>query len=133
VAEVKAFESDVGSDSESEQERGRQIIDVEPSATIATTKLHPGEPDEPEEGECLFHSQMWVKGTPLHFIVDSSSQKNLISQRSSSGWPCRQCCTHNPTPLDGFAKEAIFASANSVDCRTTSSPSKMRYCVMFLL
>jgi len=22
---------------------------------------------------------MWVKGTPLHFIVDSSSQKNLIS------------------------------------------------------
>jgi hypothetical protein len=27
----------------------------------------------------LFHSQMWVKGTPLHFIVDSGSQKNLIS------------------------------------------------------
>jgi hypothetical protein len=23
------------------------------------------------EGERLFHSQMWVKGTPLHFIVDS--------------------------------------------------------------
>jgi hypothetical protein len=22
---------------------------------------------------------MWVKGTPLHFIVDSGSQKNLIS------------------------------------------------------
>jgi hypothetical protein len=22
---------------------------------------------------------MWIKGTPLHFIVDSSSQKNLIS------------------------------------------------------
>jgi hypothetical protein len=37
------------------------------------------EPDEPEEGEHLFHSQMWVKGTPLHFIVDSDSQKNLIS------------------------------------------------------
>jgi hypothetical protein len=35
--------------------------------------------EEPEEGECLFHSQMWVKGTPLHFIVDSGSQKNLIS------------------------------------------------------
>jgi hypothetical protein len=69
----------VGSDSELEPERGRQIIDVEPSATITTTKLQPGEPDEPEEGECLFHSQMWVKGTPLHFIVDSGSQKNLIS------------------------------------------------------
>jgi hypothetical protein len=79
VAEVKASESDVGSDSESEPEKGRQIIDVEPSATIATTKIHPGEPDEPEEGEHLFHSQMWVKGTPLHFIIDSGSQKNLIS------------------------------------------------------
>jgi hypothetical protein len=71
VAEVKASESDAGSDSESEPERGRWIIDAEPSATVATTKLHPSEPDEPEEGECLFHSQMWVKGTPLHFIIDS--------------------------------------------------------------
>jgi hypothetical protein len=79
VVEVKASESDVGSDSESELERGRWIIDVEPSATVATTKLQPGEPDELEEGECLFHSQMWVKGTPLHFIIDSGSQKNLIS------------------------------------------------------
>jgi hypothetical protein len=79
VVEVKASESDVGFDSESEPERGRWIIDAEPSATVATTKLQPDEPDEPEEGECLFHSQMWVKGTPLHFIVDSGRQKNLIS------------------------------------------------------
>jgi hypothetical protein len=28
--------------------------------------------------ERFFHSQMWVKGTPLHFIVDSGSQKNPI-------------------------------------------------------
>jgi hypothetical protein len=73
VAKVKASESDADYDSELELERGRQIIDVEPSATVSTTKLHLGEPDELEEGECLFHSQMWVKGTPLHFIVDSSS------------------------------------------------------------
>jgi hypothetical protein len=79
VAEVKAYESYAGSDSESEPERERWIIEAEPSATVVTTKLHPGELDEPEEGECLFHSQMWVKGTPLHFIVDSGSQKNLIS------------------------------------------------------
>jgi hypothetical protein len=78
VAEVKAFESDADYDSELEPERGIWIIDAKPSATIATTKLQPVEPDEPEEGECLFHSQMWVKGTPLHFIVDSGSQKNLI-------------------------------------------------------
>jgi hypothetical protein len=79
VVEVKASESDVGSDSESKPERGRQIIDVERSSIVATTKLQHGEPDEPEEGERLFHSQMWVKGTPLHFIIDSGSQKNLIS------------------------------------------------------
>jgi hypothetical protein len=78
VAEVKAFESDVGFDSKSEPEMGRRIIDVEPNATIATTKLQPGEPDEPEEGERLFHSLMWVKGTLLHFIVDSNSKNNLI-------------------------------------------------------
>jgi hypothetical protein len=79
VAEVKASKSDVGSDSESELERGRQIIGIEPSATVAITKLHPCESNEPEEGEHLFHSHMWVKGTPLHFIVDSGIQKNLIS------------------------------------------------------
>jgi hypothetical protein len=133
VAEVKAYESDVGSDSESELERGRWIIDMEPSAIVSTTKLQPGEPDEPEEGEHLFHSQMWVKGTPLHFIIDSGSQKNLISAEVIKRLALRQCHTHNPTPLDGSAKEAIFASANSVDCHTTSSPSKTRYCVMLLL
>jgi hypothetical protein len=79
MVEVKASKLDVVSDSEPEPERGRWIIDTEPSATIATTKLHPTEPDEPEEGECLFHSQMWVKGTLLHFIMDSGSHKNLIS------------------------------------------------------
>jgi hypothetical protein len=79
VAKVKSSESDADYDSEIEPERGRWIIDAEPSATVATTKLQPGEPDEPEEGEHLFHSQMWVKGTPLHFIIDSGSQKNLIS------------------------------------------------------
>ena len=52
---------------------------------------------------------------------------------SSSSWSCRQRCTHNPTTLDGSAKEVISTSANSVDYRTTSSPSKTRYCVMLLL
>jgi hypothetical protein len=78
VAEVKDSESDADYDSEPEPERGRWIIDAEPGAIVATTKLHPGEPDEPEEGVHLFHSQMWVKDTPLHFIIDSGSQKNLI-------------------------------------------------------
>jgi hypothetical protein len=78
VAEVKASESNACSNSELEPEKGRQIIDAEPSAIVATTKIQPDEPDEPEEGELVFHSQMWVKGTMLHFIVDSDSPKNLI-------------------------------------------------------
>jgi hypothetical protein len=109
VAEVKASESNVDSDSEPELERGRQIIDAKPSATVATTKLQPGEPDDPEERECLFHSQMWVKDTPLHFIVDSGSQKNLISaevvkrltlpttphpQPYTIGWLCQRSDLH---------------------------------------
>ena len=76
---MKASELDAIFYSESELERGRQIIDTEPDATISTTKLQPGEPDKPKEGENIFHSQMWVKSLPLHFIVDSGSQKNLIS------------------------------------------------------
>jgi hypothetical protein len=50
-----------------------------PTAIVVTTTIQLEEPTDPEEGEHLFHSQMWVKGTPLHFIVDSGSQKNLIS------------------------------------------------------
>jgi hypothetical protein len=73
MVEVKASESDVGSNSKSKPEKGRQIIDVEPSSIISTTKIQPGEPNELEEGEHLFHSWMWVKGTPLHFIVDNDS------------------------------------------------------------
>jgi hypothetical protein len=67
------------SDSDSDTNKRRQIIDAKPTATVATTTIQPEEPEDPEEGEHLFHSQMWVKGTPLHFIVDSGSQKNLIS------------------------------------------------------
>jgi hypothetical protein len=72
----------VVSNSELKPEKGRRIIDAEPNATIATTKIYPSELDEPEEGKRFFHSQMWVKGTMLHFIVDSGSQKNLISMEA---------------------------------------------------
>ena len=83
VAEIKASESDAYSDTKSEPEkgndRGKNIIDVDPNATIATMKIQKEEPEDSEEEERLFHSQMWVKGSPLQFIVDSGSQKNLIS------------------------------------------------------
>jgi len=48
VDEVKAFESDVGSESESKLEKGRRIIDAKPSAIVVTaTKVYPDEIEEP--------------------------------------------------------------------------------------
>eukprot|EP00253_Pinus_taeda_P030566 PITA_30566 len=83
VAELKVLESDAGSDSESKPNKGndkaKQIIDVDPNATISTAMIQKNEPEDPEEEDRLFHSQMWVRGSPLQFIVDSGSQKNLIS------------------------------------------------------
>jgi hypothetical protein len=70
LAEVKAFESNADSKSESKPEKGRYIIDLEPSSTIDTIKIHPGELDELEDDGHPFHSQMWVKGTLFHFIID---------------------------------------------------------------
>ena len=64
---LKASESDACSDSELEpnkgNEKGNKIINMEPSATMATTKIQKIEPEDPEEGEFLFPSQMWVKGS----------------------------------------------------------------------
>ena len=56
-----------------------QIIDAYHIAIVTTKTIQPEEPIDPKEGEHLFHSQLWVEGTPLLFIVDSGSQKNLIS------------------------------------------------------
>jgi hypothetical protein len=78
VAEMKSSKLDLDCDSNSEMEKGKQIINTEPSFTIATTKIQPKDLEETEEVERLFHSQMWVNGVPVHFIVDNRSQKNLI-------------------------------------------------------
>jgi hypothetical protein len=46
-----------------------------------TTIIQPEEPTNIEEGENLFHSWMWVKGTLFHFIVYRGSSKNIISTK----------------------------------------------------
>ena len=56
VAEMKASESEVHFDSKLNPDGGKYIIDVESSSTVTTTKVHLSEPEEPKEGECLFHS-----------------------------------------------------------------------------
>jgi hypothetical protein len=79
VVEIKDKEPNPNSESDSKNTSKGQIIEAYPTAIVATATIQPEEPTDPEEGEFLFHSQTWVKGTPLHFIVDSESQKNLIS------------------------------------------------------
>jgi hypothetical protein len=78
LAKTKSSRSNDDSDSDSELEKGKQIIDAKPSVTISTTKVHPKEPKELEEGEHLFHSHIWVKGNPIHFIVDNDNHKKLM-------------------------------------------------------
>ena len=79
MAEVKDKEPNPDSKYDSENTGRGQIIDANPTAIVATATVQPEEPTDIEEGEHLFHSYMWVKRTLLHFIVDSGSQKNLIS------------------------------------------------------
>jgi hypothetical protein len=78
VVEIKDKELNLDFESNNENSGKRQIIDVDPTAILVTTTIQLEEPTDPEEGEHLFHSHMWVKGTPLHFIVDSKIQKNII-------------------------------------------------------
>jgi hypothetical protein len=80
VAKIKDKESNPDSEFDSENTGKGQIIDADPTAIVTTASIQPEEPTDPEEGERLFHSQMWVKGTLLHFIVDSGRQKNLVSE-----------------------------------------------------
>jgi hypothetical protein len=57
---LKDFESDASSDYEFEpdkgNDRGKQDIDAEPNATIATMNIQKKEIEYLEEAECLFYS-----------------------------------------------------------------------------
>jgi hypothetical protein len=75
VAEIKDKELNPDSESDYENTGKGQIIDADPTAIVATTSIQPEEPTDPEEGEHIFHSQMWVKGTTLHFIVDREAKR----------------------------------------------------------
>jgi hypothetical protein len=78
VAEIKEKYPNSDLQSNSKNNGKRQIIDIDPTATVATITIQLEEPTDPEEGESLFHSHMWVKGIPLNFIIDSGSQTNFI-------------------------------------------------------
>ena len=82
MTEIKANEPNLDSESDSENTGKRQIIDADPTTIVATAAIQLEEPTDLEEGDHLFHSQMWVKGTPLHFIVGNGSQNKLISAKA---------------------------------------------------
>ena len=46
-------------------EKGKHIINAKHNAIVSTTKIQKDELEYPEEGEWLFHSQIWVKGSSL--------------------------------------------------------------------
>ena len=68
VAEIKASELDAYSNTESELKKGNdrgKIIDTNSNAIVSTMNIQKEEPKYLEEEEHLFHSQMWVKSSPL--------------------------------------------------------------------
>jgi hypothetical protein len=64
MPELKASELEADFDSESNPKGGKWIINVEPSATVATTKVRPSEPEEPEEGVLEYNGC-------AHLIIDN--------------------------------------------------------------
>jgi hypothetical protein len=70
----------------------------------------------------------------MHFIVDSGIQKNLISAEVVKQTHLAENAT--PTTLHHWMALPRKRSPHHpivLNCRTTSSPSKTRCCVMFLL
>ena len=126
VVEVKDIESNLDSESDQENIENIQIINTDPTAIVATTTIQLEEPLDSEEGERLFHSQMWVKGTLLHFIVDNDNQRSSYQLRSSNNWGFRKHNTRIHTTSVGFTKDKIFMSANNVAYPMASIPSRMR-------
>jgi hypothetical protein len=71
VAEIKDKDPNPDLESDSKNNSRRQIINTYPTTTFATATIEPKEPTYTKELERLFHSQMWVNKTTLHFIFDS--------------------------------------------------------------
>jgi hypothetical protein len=129
---MKASESKEDFDSKSNPEGGNQIIDVEPNTIVATTKVQPNELKEPEKGERLFHSQMWVKGASLHFIVDSYSQKNLISVEVIKWLDLSMTPHPQPYTIDWLRQGRGLCVNQQCHLPYNIKPSKTRYCVILL-
>ena len=65
----------VDSESDSENIGKGQIIDADPTVILVTATIQPEEPIDPEEGERLFHSQMWVKGPRCILLLIAKARR----------------------------------------------------------
>jgi hypothetical protein len=126
VSKIKEKESNPNS----ENNGRRQIIETDPTATVATAKIQPEEPTDPEEGEHLFHSQMWVKGTPLHFIIDSKSQKDLISVKGVKQLGLSITPHTQPYNIGWLRHGRDLCVSQQCQLSYGINPSRMRYYVM---
>jgi len=126
VVEVKDTEPKPYTEFDHENIENRNIINVDPTATVMTTTVKLEELVDPEEGDLLFHSHMWVKGSPLHLIVNNEKQKKLISAKVIKQLGCQQNHTCIHTTLGGFTRDDIFTLSNNVSCPMAFIPSRMR-------
>eukprot|EP00253_Pinus_taeda_P033419 PITA_33419 len=69
---------------------------------------------------------MWVKGSPLQFIVDSKSQKNLIFAEVVKRLGLPTIPNPQSYNIRWLHQGQDSTSANNVSFTTTSSPSRMR-------
>ena len=88
---------------------------------------------EDSEEEHLFHSQMWVKGSPLQFIVDSGHQKNLISAEVMKRLGLSTTAHPQLYTIGWLHQGQYLHVTSSAAFPIASSPSLMRYYVMLLL
>jgi hypothetical protein len=88
VANIKDKDPNPDSESDSENNGKRQIINADPTAIIVTATIQPEEPTDPEEGERLFHSHMWVKGPHCILLCIVESRRTSYHQRSSNSGDC---------------------------------------------
>lgn len=132
VAEIKALESNEYSKSKPKIEKGKQIIDAKPSATISTTKVKNNEPKDPYKGEHLSTHKCGLSILRYSSLSIVRVKRTSYQQRLLTSWAYRQHHTCQHAPSSGSNKGNISTSTKISPFPTTSSVSQMRYFVMLL-
>jgi hypothetical protein len=121
VAELKASESDACSDSELEpnegNDRGKIIIDAEPNAIVATTKIQKEEPRRPRRGKVSLPFQDVGKQFPVAVHCRQREPKEPHIGRDCEAVGLADHST--PTTIH----HRVVAPRKGPPCQPTMSPS----------